>query len=70
LNALGLLRSPFPGFEMLMLSAIPSIFSGDPLAASILLGLLLSSGVPWLLTAMFLKPGKTRDHQLGPEVAA
>jgi hypothetical protein len=53
-----------------MLSAIPSIFSGDPLSASILLGLLLSSGVPWLLTAMFLKPGKMHDPQVGPEVAA
>ena len=69
LNTMGLFDSPFPGFESLMMVGLGELLS-DYMAATLILGLALSAGVPWLLTAMFLKPTQASRTQAGPEVAA
>jgi hypothetical protein len=63
-NIKGVMHSPFPGFDLL--------FIGGYLEQDwmLVLGLLLSAGVPWLLTAMFLKPGQRHVVPTGQEVAA
>jgi hypothetical protein len=68
-NAVGMVYTPFPGFENLMMVSLHELMV-DYLSASIILALLLSAGVPWLLTALFLKPGSSPQQFSGPELAA
>jgi hypothetical protein len=70
LNPMGVVHSPFPGFEALMLISWQELVSGEWLDATLILGLLLSAGVPWLLTALFLKPTHNQQLNSGPEFAA
>jgi hypothetical protein len=58
-DPLGLVWTPFPGFEALMIVPWQELVS-EYLAATLVLGLLLSAAVPWLLTALFLKPAKDK----------
>ncbi|GEM_PF-1800427 len=50
----GVMHSPVPGFEMLLISPI-----FDWGWISIVGGLVLSAGVPWLLTGLFLRPNRS-----------
>ena len=68
-NPLGMIKTPFPGFENLMMISLHELIT-DYLSATVVLGLLLSAGVPWLLTALFLKPTQDQQRSSGPEVAA
>jgi hypothetical protein len=73
-SAMGMVHTPFPGFENLIVGAVSEAFTdysyGDGISPlSMIAGLLLSAGIPWLLTALFLKPSAQRPPQPGPEVA-
>lgn len=70
LNPVGVVRSPFPGFEALMLVSWHELVSGEWMDATLILGLLLSAGVPWLLTALFLNPMQNQQRSSGPKLAA
>ncbi|MCH7472241.1 hypothetical protein IIA79_04745 [bacterium] len=63
ISPLGLMGTPFPGIENLL--------TGPVMSDSWLLifGLVLSAGVPWLLTGMFLRPAKGAGPQRDAGVA-
>ncbi|MDQ3024691.1 MAG: hypothetical protein M3R04_09990 [bacterium] len=63
-SALGMVAGPFHGFD--------SLFVGESVEDDwmLILGLVLSAGIPWLLTAMFLKPNQRDAAPSGPELAA
>jgi hypothetical protein len=53
-SALGVVHSPLPGFEWVLVS--PAI---DSSWLSIVGGLVFSAGVPWLLAGLFLRPERS-----------
>lgn len=53
---LGLVNSPCPGFEGLLVNLK---WQEDGL---LVFGLVLSAAIPWLLTALFLKPGQSEKQ--------
>ena len=63
LNAVGMVKSPFPGFESLLIGQ--NVLDGWLL----MLGLLLSAGIPWLLTSLFLRPAAEQVPPGGAEIA-
>lgn len=71
LSPMAIMHTPFPGFEMLMISPIRVIeysgFMDAFMSSTLILGLLLSAALPWLMTALFLKP--RRGPELPPEQA-
>jgi len=56
---LGVITAPFPGFEALLISPTQSE------NWLIIFGLLLSAGVPWLMTGLFLRPTSSKRDDSG-----
>jgi hypothetical protein len=61
------IHSPFPQFEQLLAS--PGTYNSAS-GLQLIAGLVLSAGVPWLLTGLFLKPSAAPPpRQDGPLAA-
>ena len=61
-SALGVLTTPLPGFEKVLLG-----FSVDASWFMLIGGLVFSAGIPWLLTSLFLRPEGSFERGSSPD---